>query len=518
MSLVADQNSSSELLCEAVITLGSFAHGTSENVQAVLTAKALPLLIRGLGHSDQEVVSACIRTLRTLYLSDCAPSDTIFQDVTVARQLVKLLSGSPLIAQCAATVLAKACQSQEQQNLLCGHGVVEALSVTVQSAVPKLVQASLQTFSAVVYENKFTSCVVADATCNGQSMITMFTKVLSSNHSNEAKLSAAQCLAYLCRAGALSEDSPVTTLKVLPALVRLCKKSSGALLRADSITALAYLTQGSPELQELAADSDRLLATLVDYLSSQPDDEEELIDERHVGQFERLRQSVFLALASLASSREEIRMKVVSDRSFMKALSEGLEGECVEIRIAATRCLHSLSRSTKLLRTSLVDAAVWRPCLSLLELRDEECLSVATGVLCNLLLAFSPSRKNLVEGGVIETLSVLADHDDDTIRLNSVWALMSVAYDSSADIKAKVKDSFGCDRLFNLLSPSVEPKLLMKALGLLVNLLQHDDEADEMVMQYEDTLLRCVVTLLQQSSCSEIVEQVLQCVYGQWNL
>ena len=53
-------------------------------------------------------------------------------------------------------------QSQEQQNLLCGHGVVEALSVTVQSAVPKLVQASLQTFSAVVYENKFTSCVVAD--------------------------------------------------------------------------------------------------------------------------------------------------------------------------------------------------------------------------------------------------------------------------------------------------------------------------------------------------------------------
>ena len=61
--------------------------------------------------------------------------------------------------------------------------------------------------------------------------------------------------------------------------------------------------------------------------------------------------------------------------------------------VVCRRCLHSLSRSTKLLRTSLVDAAVWRPCLSLLELRDEECLSVATGVLCNLLLAFSPSRK-----------------------------------------------------------------------------------------------------------------------------
>ena len=67
VSLVSDGNSSRELISEAVITLGSFAHGmvgaiiqqynkiyinlffsgTSENVQAVLSAKALPHLIKG---------------------------------------------------------------------------------------------------------------------------------------------------------------------------------------------------------------------------------------------------------------------------------------------------------------------------------------------------------------------------------------------------------------------------------------------------------------------------------------
>ena len=59
----------------------------------------------------------------------------------------------------------------------------------------------------------------------------------------------------------------------------------------------------------------------------------------------------------------------------------------------ATRCLHSLSRSTKLLRTSIVDVEVWRPVLEMLSLRDEECLQVASGVACNLMLAFSPSRE-----------------------------------------------------------------------------------------------------------------------------
>ena len=65
----------------------------------------------------------------------------------------------------------------------------------------------------------------------------------------------------------------------------------------------------------------------------------------------------------------------------------------LSLPLLATRCLHSLSRSTKLIRTSIVDVEMWRPVLDMLSLRDEECLQVASGVACNLLLAFSPSRE-----------------------------------------------------------------------------------------------------------------------------
>ena len=59
----------------------------------------------------------------------------------------------------------------------------------------------------------------------------------------------------------------------------------------------------------------------------------------------------------------------------------------------ATRYLHSLSRSTKLLCTSIVNVEVWRLALEMLSLRDEECMKVASGMACNPLLAFSPSRE-----------------------------------------------------------------------------------------------------------------------------
>ena len=151
----------------------------------------------------------------------------------------------------------------------------------------------------------------------------------------------------------------------------------------------------------------------------------------------------------------------------MKHVGECLSGENVEVKIAACKCLHSLSRSTKLLRTTIIDTEAWRPILEvsfpaqpslsfsflfhsphlyslsssflssiffsasfflslcflhsfvflflsrlsffflllfspplysvkMLSLRDEECLTVATGVSANLLLAFSPSREVLL--------------------------------------------------------------------------------------------------------------------------
>ena len=103
------------------------------------------------------------------------------------------------------------------------------------------------------------------------------------------------------------------------------------------LSSSAYLIQPSDKLQQLAADSDRLIATLVEYLTDRPDENDDLVQEKHLIQFDRLRESVFQALASLGSSCEEIRLKIVSERNMMKCLSEALNGENVNIKITAMR-------------------------------------------------------------------------------------------------------------------------------------------------------------------------------------
>ena len=67
------------------------------------------------------------------------------------------------------------------------------------------------------------------------------------------------------------------------------------------------------------------------------------------------------------SSTQHVCGQVVSERNLMKHISDGLMGNSVEVKVAACKCLHSLSRSTKLLRTSIIDAEVWKP---VLEVRD----------------------------------------------------------------------------------------------------------------------------------------------------
>ena len=52
----------------------------------------------------------------------------------------------------------------------------------------------------------------------------------------------------------------------------------------------AYLTNESVELQELAANSDRLIPSLVEYLQDKPDENDDLVMEKHFTMFDNLRE------------------------------------------------------------------------------------------------------------------------------------------------------------------------------------------------------------------------------------
>ena len=53
----------------------------------------------------------------------------------------------------------------------------------------------------------------------------------------------------------------------------------------------AFLTSDSIDLQELAANSDHLITTLVGYLGNRPDESDELVEEKHLMAFDRLREA-----------------------------------------------------------------------------------------------------------------------------------------------------------------------------------------------------------------------------------
>lgn len=60
----------------------------------------------------------------------------------------------------------------------------------------------------------------------------------------------------------------------------------------------------------------------------------------------------FQAFSSLGANDEDIRKKIIETDSIMKHIVSGLQDSYLKVRLAAIRCLHSLSRSVQQLRTT----------------------------------------------------------------------------------------------------------------------------------------------------------------------
>lgn len=179
---------------------------------------------------------------------------------------------------------------------------------------------------------------------------------------------------------------------------------------------LKFIFQIDSELQRLAAISNHLIASLTDLLLKNSTSKE-------------ARQGAFRCFASLAANDEIIRKRIIEMKGLIEEVLKGLKDECPEVRLAAVRCLHSLSRSVQLLRTTFQDHSVWRPLMDLIAGKpSSELLTVVTSTICNLLLEFSPSKEPMLESGAIEILCELTKSNDAALRLNGSWALMNMAF------------------------------------------------------------------------------------------
>jgi hypothetical protein len=189
-----------------------------------------------------------------------------------------------------------------------------------------------------------------------------------------------------------------------------------------------------------------------------------------------------------------------------------LSDPVTKVQVAAVRCLHSLSRSVQQLRTSVHDHDVAKPLVqAFLNTSDESLLLVVTAIMCNLLLEFSPSKEPILHNsGVVEKLFSLTYSENTTLRLNGIWALMNMTFQSEQTIKDQVISRLENDNLFRLLSDPVV-HIVLKTLGLLRNLLSDKSTIDEVMNSHGTQIMQAVVLILEgdHSAETDVKEQAL---------
>lgn len=197
----------------------------------------------------------------------------------------------------------------------------------------------------------------------------------------------------------------------------------------------------------------------------------------------------------------------------MEKIVEGLGDQNQGVRLAAVRCLHSLSRSVHQLRTTFQDHMVWRPLMTLLTGNPPtELLIAASSALCNLLLEFSPSKEPILQQGVVQLLATLTAKPEPALRLNGVWALMNMTFQTDQRLKSQIITTLGTDQIFRLLADS-DVKVLMKTLGLLRNLVSPRTHTDTMMALHGSHVMQAVVLVLEGPHSPEVKEQAL-CILG----
>ena len=108
-----------QLAKEVVLTIASLAKGTEEHLKVLINSGVVALLLANTNSSDELLVEACLRALRTIFSSSEAPIDLIFNkdelsdnSEPIIAQLMSLASNgqSFVIKECVTNILASSCQ------------------------------------------------------------------------------------------------------------------------------------------------------------------------------------------------------------------------------------------------------------------------------------------------------------------------------------------------------------------------------------------------------------------------
>lgn len=572
------------LLIEIVAILNSLAKGTDDHCQRLIDLGVIEYLLNMImnDNSSPVFIEITLKTLRSLFNYSLAPVNIIYEwdgpggAEALIQRLLELpmiqspsLSISYSIQECVFNILSKSLEPpcKEKQCLLKCKNAIPLVADSLSTLSCKVKLAALDFLARVTYQNDEVSRTVVitpssmikvslDSSTNGNEnsdnrkstfqsnlIVTVpdiLTQMMSQECSPLMQLSAAQCMAYLYRAGAICPEDKRIVYKTLPTLVRSCKADRDAMLRAEAAKVLAYLTEVDTNLQLIAAQCDQVIPTIASLLrysvyltNSQSDgrsfthdsDDIEMYCSEHSlapGTSKRLEreeliqnelmQAAFRAFASLGANDEDIRKKIFETDGIIEHVISGLKSPKVNIRIAALKCLHSLSRSVAHLRTSFQDQGIWGPLRSLLNDSTGDVLTLVSSTLCNLLSEYPPGKPNILnDRSTIEQLCQLTTRQDATLRVNGIWALMNMATKADQNQKSEILRILTLERIFTLLEDN-DNNLILKTLGLLRNLLTTKNYIDHIMINHGKDIFHHLSKLLNSPDKGNDVKEQALCV------
>lgn len=214
---------------EAMLTITSLAKGTEQHLKIVIDAGAIPQLLINTQADKFELVEASLRALRTIFKSRIAPIELIYHKMEQPTSSTPCTSFSSSIQQtilphffalakreispsnyvvkeCIANILAAACQTNEQKNIMKDLGAIPLIASFLHPQnrnANQIKVAALKWLAQLCFENESVSLLVAQEIYSGQSLLDMLYDLMSSLNTCEMRFNAAKCMTYIYRSNAV---------------------------------------------------------------------------------------------------------------------------------------------------------------------------------------------------------------------------------------------------------------------------------------------------------------------------
>lgn len=238
-------------------------------------------------------MEACARSLKMIFQSTLAPKSDMFQGQRMELILELLNSENDSVAEVAASVLARCCETSDHQQALGEAGGLQSLAGLLSGSLKKR-EAALDALAAVTRGNKQLSSALISMD-NGRALATIIKLV--KDKSSRTRLLACMCLSNVGKASPSSyQQEWDRRASMLATLVKLFDEPGQVGEEAPGV--LADLVGNNEELQKKAFEVNAI-ERLAEFLQKDPVSAKQL-------------EGVLMALAELCSRLEESRRQLLT--------------------------------------------------------------------------------------------------------------------------------------------------------------------------------------------------------------